>query len=328
MKILVCDHYTPEALSRLQGVGEVQRSHGFSPTQEELEKTEALMIRSRTKVNLDLLERAPKLKYIVTSTSGFDHIDFLCCERSQVKVAYTPDANAEAASIHTFALILNLTQSVHLADRKIRQQEWKDSLTKSESLNGLQLGLIGFGRIGQRVARMGRFFGMNVVAHDPYQETTVLKEQKVEPLSLIEVLLSSDVISLHTPLTPETRHLINHQTLEHINPEAYLVNVARGELIDETELAVFMEAGGLKGAALDVFEKEPLPQDSRLRSLKNVILTPHLGAYNTQAFERASQLAVDELLYMLEEQKSPCQLPLKTGWFEVWLKGLSSGTKP
>ncbi len=322
MKILVCDHYTPEALSRLHGIGEVKKSKSFQPTNEELEGVEALLIRSRTKVIEALLLSAPQLKYIVTATSGFDHIDFLACEKARVQVAYTPEANADSAAEHTLALMLNLIRSVNMGDKLIRKHEWKEHLPKTHSLKDLQLGLVGLGRIGQRVTRLAQAFGMQVVAHDPYVAPEVFKNLNVQPLSLIEVLLSSDVISLHVPTTKETRYLINHQTLEHINPDAYLINVARGDLVDETELAIKMEKGLLKGAALDVFEKEPLPQESRLRALKNVILTPHVGAYCSDAFARGSELAVDELLYMLEGQKSPSRLPLATGWFESWKKTL------
>lgn len=320
MKILVCDHYTPEALSRLKSIGEVHRSLGFQPTQEELEDAEALLIRSRTQINLDLIERAPKLKYVISSTSGFDHIDFDHCEEAKIKVAYTPEANAASASELTWALLLNLVRSVNLADRCVRRHEWKEHTAKAHNLQGLQLGIIGLGRIGKRVAKLAQAFDMNVVAHDPYIDPAYFKQHNIETLSLIETLLSSDVISLHVPLTPETKHVINHQTLEHINPEAYLINVARGELINETELAIRMEKGLLRGAALDVFEKEPLPQDSRLRGLKNVILTPHVGAFTTESFEKASQMAVDELFFMLEGQHSPNQLPLTTPWFEIWRK--------
>ena len=323
MKILVCDHYTPEALSRLHGIGEVKKAKNFQPTTEELEGVEALLVRSRTKVSEALLLQAPQLKYVITATSGFDHIDFLACEKAAVQVAYTPEANADSAAEHTLALILNLVRSINTGDRLIRKHEWKEHLPKTHSLKDLQLGIVGLGRIGQRVAKLAKAFGMHIVAHDPYVTPETFKQLGVEPLSLIEVLLSSDVITLHVPMTKETRYLINHQTLEHINPDAYLINVARGDLIDETELAIKMEKGLLKGAALDVFEKEPLPQESRLRSLKNVLLTPHVGAYCIDAFARGSELAVDELLYMLEVQKSPSRLPLAAGWFESWKKTLA-----
>lgn len=322
MKLLVCDHYTPEALSRLQAIGKVQKAKGFQPLQEELDDSSALLIRSRTRVDADLIKRSPQLKYIITATSGFDHIDFEACEAAKIKVAYTPEANAASASELTWALILNLVRSVTSADKSVRRHEWKDQLTKAHNLQGLQLGIVGLGRIGKRVAKMAQAFEMRVTAYDPYIESSLFNELNIEALSLIEVLLSSDIITLHVPLTPETRQIINHQTLEHINPEAYLINVARGELINETELAIRMEKGMLRGAALDVFEKEPLSQDSRLRSLKNVLLTPHIGAYTLEAFEKASQMAVDELFFMIEGQHSPNQLPLQTGWFELWRKAL------
>jgi D-3-phosphoglycerate dehydrogenase len=323
MKILVCDHYTPEALARLGGIGSVQKSTSFQPVASELAEAEALLIRSRTKIHQGLLEQTPRLKYVVTATSGFDHVDFEACQKRNIQVAYTPEANADAAAEHTFALMLNLVRSVNAGDRAIRRHEWKESLPKTHGLKGLQLGLVGLGRIGQRVAALARAFGLQVAAHDPYLEPEIFKKLEVQKLSLIEIFLSSDIISLHVPLTKETKYLVNHQTLEHFNPEAYLINTARGELIDELELAIRMEEGFLKGVALDVFEKEPLPQDSRLRGLKNAVLTPHVGAYCLDAFAKGSQLAVDELLYMLEGQKSPSQLPLSQAWFKNWIPELS-----
>ena len=316
MKVLVCDHFTPESLALISNF-EVQTAKSTQPSREELKWAEALLVRSRTRLDRTVLEQANRLKYIVTATSGFDHIDWPYCAEKKIEVAYTPDANPVSTAEHTFALMLAVIKKSVQANQAVKQNSWRTHLTRLPEIKGLELGILGLGRIGQRVARIAQAFEMVVSAYDPYQQTGVFEKLGVQPLGLIEVLMSSDIITLHLPLTKETRHIINHQTIPHINRDAYLINAARGALIDELELALAVEKGQFKGVALDVFEKEPLPKESRLLELPQVLLSPHVGAFTEDAFQRASQQAVQELISMTENRMSKNRLPLNTAWFDL-----------
>lgn len=315
MNILVCDHFTSESLALLAQFN-IAKSKNHQPNENELFEAEALLVRSRTKLPGTILNRAPKLQYIVTATSGFDHIDWPFCRERNIKVAYSPEANVTAAAEHTFAMLLSHLKKTATAHTSVKKGYWREGLPRLEELQGLELGLLGFGRIGQRVAKIAKAFEMVVSAYDPYVDSNVFKRDEVEAAGLLEILMGADVVSLHLPLTTETRHIINYQTLPHMNSEAYLINVARGALVDELELALAIEKGQLKGAALDVFEKEPLPKDSRLLEISEVFLSPHLGGYTEAAFQRASLEAVRELLSLIESGASKNCLPVSSAWFD------------
>lgn len=313
--LITCD-LTLEALAMLRAQNnlKIEFSKSQQPTAEELQDAQALLVRSGTKVNEHLIKQCPKLKFVVTATSGFDHIDLNFCKKQNIAVSFCPQANAESAAQWTMTLMLNLLRQFPKTTMALEQNKWREGLKRGLELSGLQLGLIGLGRIGSRVAELAQVFQMNVVAHDPYVEMSHFEKLGVKPLGLIEVFKTSDVVSFHVPLTKDTRHMINHRTLEHLNPDAYLINASRGGVIDETELAVRMRTGLLSGAALDVFEKEPLASDSPLKGLNNVILTPHVGAFTEQAFTRGSQEAANKVISFLRGEPVSDLLPPPTPW--------------
>jgi phosphoglycerate dehydrogenase-like enzyme len=232
---------------------------------------------------------AGRLRVVVKYGSGMDNIDVAAAERLGVRVSSTPGANARSVAELAVALLLALARNVATHDRGVRQGSWK-RVTGIE-LAGKRLGIVGYGAIGREVAEIARRgLGMDVVAHDPFVE-----EAGVPLRSLGEVLATSDAVSLHLPLTDETRGVIGEGELAAMKPTAFLINTARGGLVDEAALAEALRSGRLAGAALDGFEAEPLGA-SPLRELDNVVFSPHAGAATREAVLRTASRAVDQLL--------------------------------
>lgn len=298
MVVLVTDHFTTEALSQLQHKlkCEIRRSAGHCPSAGELRDVELMLIRSRTRIDKNLLELAPRLKAVVTATSGYDHIDREECEKRGVKACYTPDANFNAAAELTLMLMLSSLRRASAITRTLRELKWKDALNPGQELRGKTVGIIGLGRVGARVAELVKAFGAEVIAHDPYVDDARFKNLGIARLGLTEVYVQSDILSFHVPLTRETRHMLNPGTLEHCKEGFILINTSRGEVVDEGALTAALTSGQIAAAGLDVFEHEPLARESRLRKMPQVVLTPHVGAFTDEALRRASELAVYSLI--------------------------------
>jgi D-3-phosphoglycerate dehydrogenase len=315
-KVVVANDCAIEAIALLKSMfaNQVEVITQRELTREDLQHTEALLVRSGTRIDNELLARAAKLKVVVSATAGFDHIDLEAMQARGVVAMFCPSAHTESTAQLTIAHCLNLTRSLVLADKAIRKDYWRTEIKRKASLEDMQLGVVGFGRIGQRVAELAQAFKMKVVAYDPYVEGLEFEKHQVEPLSFVEVIKTSDIVSLHVPLTQETRHLVNEKTLEHFNPKAYLINASRGGVINETELAVKMREGVLSGAALDVFVKEPLRRQSPLMELSNVLLSAHMGAYTSNALEKGSMEAARKIINYLQNGKVSDSLPPKQEW--------------
>jgi D-3-phosphoglycerate dehydrogenase len=234
-----------------------------------------------------VLEAGP-LRVVVKYGSGMDNIDVEAARSRGVQVSSTPGTNARSVAELAIALLLTLARNVALHDRGVRAGSWR-RLTGVE-LAGKQLGIVGYGAIGREVARIARGLDMNVVAHDPLVEGA-----DVDLVPLDELYAASDAVSLHLPLTDETRGLVGDRELAAMKSTAFLINTARGGLVDEAALADALRSGRLAGAALDGFEMEPLG-DSPLRQLDNVVLSPHAGASTYDAVLRTAAQAVDQLL--------------------------------
>lgn len=296
--ILVTDEFSAASLTQLQleSEWEVRFSQFPTPTDVELKGATALLIRSRTKVNKELIEKAPQLKVVVTATSGYDHIDLEGCRQHQIAVMHTPQANAQSAAELTLLLMLALSRQLPLVFSSMKESGWRNGVPRGNLLHGQNLGIVGLGRIGSLVAKMAQAFGMKVSACDPFIDDHVFSSLNVERLGFSELLISSDFVSLHVPLTEQTRHMINAQTIELMPSHGRLINTSRGEVVDENALIAALMNQQLAGAGLDVFENEPLARECRLRGLKNVVLTPHIGAYTEDAWQQASSQAVRQLL--------------------------------
>jgi D-3-phosphoglycerate dehydrogenase len=255
---------------------------------EALEGGHALLVRSSTQVTEALLMGAPLLKVIGRAGIGVDNIDVEAATRHGVAVLNTPGANTVSAAEHMFALLLALVRRIPGAAESMRSGEWNRKRFGGTELRGKTLGLIGLGRIGRHVADIGRAFGMEILAHDPFVSDSRAKELQVKLASVEELLATADVVSLHVPITDDTQHLINGKRLALMKPTAVLVNTARGGLVDGDALLEAVEQNRIAGAALDVFDPEPLPADSPLRRSDRIILTPHLAASTHEAQERVS----------------------------------------
>jgi D-3-phosphoglycerate dehydrogenase len=284
-RILVADPINPVGLEMLEASGaEVHRlTDDERPRLAELlPEYDALVVRSATKVTAELLKAGQRLKVVGRAGIGVDNVDVAAATERGILVVNAPTANALSATEHTFALMLSLARRVCDADASLKKGEWDRKRFVGVELQKKTLGIIGFGRIGQRVAARARGFDMEVVAYDPFLDATVAEREKVTALSLEELLPRADFITLHTPLTEGTRNLLNAERLKITKPGALLVNCGRGGVVDEVALLEVLESGHLGGAAIDVFASEPLT-DFRLASHPRVVATPHIGAQTKEA---------------------------------------------
>jgi D-3-phosphoglycerate dehydrogenase len=248
---------------------------------------DALVVRSQTRVDAELLAAAaPRLSVIGVASVGTDRIDLDAATRAGVMVVNAPTGNTIAAAEHTMALMLTLLRRIPAADASVKSGEWERSRYTGQELRGKTLGIIGLGKIGKAVARRAGGFEMRVLASDPFLTEDQVAEHGAKLVGMPELLHRSDVITVHTPLTPQTRGLLGRAQLEATKRGAYVLNVARGGIVDEGALADALTSGQLAGAAVDVYSVEPMAHDNPLRTAPNVVLTPHLGASTAEAQDR------------------------------------------
>jgi D-3-phosphoglycerate dehydrogenase / 2-oxoglutarate reductase len=316
-KVLITDRFSQEGLLILenQNFMKVEKTKTPDLANEELKDVHALIIRSRTKINEELFKKAKKLQVIVTATSGFDHIDLEAAAKWGVTVMFTPDANVESAAQLTWALVLACANKILPATKTVKSGEWK-----REDVTGLELarktyGIVGLGRIGQRVAEIANVFSMDVVAYDPYCDEQNFKDCDAERLAFEELLKRSDVISFHVPATKETYQMLNRSNLEYINRGVIIVNSSRGSVLNENDLAEALERAWIGAVGLDVFDKEPLARTSKLHSFSNTVMVPHIGANTAEAFQKASEQAALKVLRFFMDSSTSDTLPPKAAWY-------------
>ena len=240
---------------------------------------------------------AGPLRVISRVGVGYDSVDVAAATARRIAVTTTPGANNESVADHTFALILTLARQVLPQDRDMRAGKWT-RLTAAD-VHGQTLGILGLGKIGKGVARRARGFDMRVVAYDPIWDDTFAAAHAVVPLPLDEVIRQADFLTLHLPATPQTRQLIDARCLALMKPTAYLVNAARGSLVDEAALFDALSSRRIAGAGLDVFDREP-PWGSRLVGLENVVVTPHVAGFSVRANEAAVRMAIENVVLVLQ----------------------------
>lgn len=317
-KLLITDRFSQESFLYLQRQAwlEVHKSDhpSFLPL-DHLVSAHALIIRSRTTVDEALLQKARNLQVIISATSGFDHIDLKATEKWGITVMHTPSANIESAAQLTWGLVLACASQLLKAHQMVKSGDWERQHLNGFELSGGHYGIVGLGRIGQRVAQMAQAFNMQLAAYDPYQEEEVFERLKVKRMSFEEVLKTSDVVSFHVPRTLETQHMLNRSHFEYISRQLILVNTSRGSVIHEADLCEALEKGHLRAVGLDVFEKEPLPRTSKLLQSPLVFLTPHIGALTDEAFYKASKLAATKLVQFFGDGSTSDSLPPRVPWF-------------
>jgi D-3-phosphoglycerate dehydrogenase len=262
---------------------------------ERLADVRAVMVRNMTTVDRAFIEAAPRLEVVGRIRVGLDNLDLRGLTEHGVVVCYPPEENAVSVAEHVFSLLLGFARHLPAADRSVREGRWERSSFIGFELAGKTIGILGLGRIGFRVAVRARAFGMRVLAYDPYlvPQHPAVTETGTELRSLDEVIRDSDVITVHLPLTEETRHLINAERLGSMKPSALLINTSRGSIVDEAALYEALRGDTIAGAALDVREKEP-PGESPLHSLANLVLTPHIASWTEESLHRViSTVAAD-----------------------------------
>lgn len=291
-RIVVADRLAEGGLKMLAETPEVEVVNVAGKPREELMQAlagaHALIVRSETRVTVDLMKAAPLLRVIARAGIGVDTIDVNAATRRGIAVMNAPGANTVSAAEHAFALLLGLVRRVPWAAASMRKGDWDRKKFEGTELRGKTIGVVGLGRIGGHVAGIARAFGMTVVGHDPYLSPDRAAELQVKLLPLDQLLRTADVVTLHVALTDQTKHLINAERLALMKKTAVLINTARGELVDEAALAAALGQAAIAGAAVDVFSQEPLPADSPLRGQERVILTPHLAASTAEAQDRVS----------------------------------------
>lgn len=297
-QILVADAINEEGLSPLLNFNEgtlIQKK--INDPEVDLEKIDALLVRSATTVTEELLKKMPQLKIIARAGVGVDNIDVNAATKRGIIVVNAPDGNTISTAEHTFAMMASLMRNIPQAHQSVKNLEWKRNAFIGTELYGKTLGIVGMGRIGSELAKRAKVFGMNVKVYDPFLTKERAIKQGVSHGSLDEVLAEADIITVHTPLTPETKGLINEETLRKTKKGVYFLNCARGGIIDEQALAKFVGNGHVAGAAIDVFEVEP-PGEHPLFKFDNVIVTPHLGASTKEAqLNVATQVAKEVRMY-------------------------------
>jgi glyoxylate reductase len=303
LNVLVTRKLPSSVLAKLHAIGSVDLYFGdaaIAPAElrARLSGTDALVCLLTDRIDRQTIDAAPALKIIANVAVGYDNIDVPYARSKGIVVTNTPDVLTESVADFTWALILAITRRLSEGERVVRRGEWKGwglGFMLGSELKGKQLGLIGLGRIGHAVAARASAFGMRVVYTSRTPQPPATSHQ---PLALDQLLNTSDVVSLHVPLTPETRHLIDKKALTRMKRSAYLINTARGPIVDEEALAWALREHLLAGAALDVYENEPAIHPDLL-SLENVLLVPHLGSATTETRTAMADLAVENVLAVL-----------------------------
>ena len=285
--VLVTDRVSDEGLAPLLDDDRftIETIHDSASNEFEaaLASAAGLIVRSTTTVDAGMMSRASGLQVIGRAGVGVDNIDLAAASKRGIAVFNSPGGNTNAAAELTMALMLALARRLPEADRSIREGRWDRARLTGIELKGRTLGLVGAGRIGGEVARRCQAFGMEVLVYDPYLTEERAEQLGVRLVSLDHVVENADVISCHVPLTDETRGLIDSSLLSRMKDRVLVINASRGGVIDEAALAKALHDGTVAGAALDVYEREPLSPESPLRNAPNLVLTPHLGASTEEA---------------------------------------------
>lgn len=298
--ILITDRFHEEALQFLKKQSHLKIDQAEQPQIKQLkniDKYHALMIRSRTEINSALLEKAKNLQLIITSTSGYDHIDLEACKKWGITVMYTPRGNRLSAAEHTWTLFLATKKNLIAAVQECHNGSWNRSSITGQEVAHKNFAIIGLGRIGSLVSRYARAFHMNVAAYDPYKEDSYFEKYKTLRFETMgELLHWADVVSFHVPKTEETFHLLNERYKSDLKKHVTILNTSRGDVIEKNFLIEFLNKNPNAKAALDVFETEPLSKNSLLLNHPQILCTPHIGANTIDAFSKSSQMAADKLI--------------------------------
>jgi D-3-phosphoglycerate dehydrogenase len=290
MNIMICDPISPKGIALF----EQRKEFKVTVLKQRLPEAEliplvgdveAMVVRSETKVTRKVIEAAPKLRVVGRAGVGVDNVDVEAATQRGIVVMNTPGGNTISTAELTFSMLMSLARKIPQANASMKAGEWNRKAFSGTELYNKSLGILGMGRIGTEVARRAIAFGMRVLAYDPYLTISRAQALTVELVELDELFSRADFITVHMPMSDETRGMINAAAFAKMKPGARVLNCARGGIINETDLAEAIKSGRVAGAALDVYETEPPPKDFALRDLPQVIMTPHLGASTEEAQE-------------------------------------------
>jgi D-3-phosphoglycerate dehydrogenase len=299
--VLVADPVAEDGLALLRPRARVEVVTGDRPALERLlPEADALLVRSETHVTAELLERAPRLRVIGRAGAGVDTIDVDNATARGIVVVNAPGGNSVAAAEHSLALMFALARRVATADASMKRGEWRRGAYVGSELSGKTLGLVGLGRVGSEVARRALGLDMHVLVYDPYVPEEHAHHLGLEPTELDLLLPTADIVSVHVPLTESTRGILNAARIASMKPGAFLINCARGGLVDEAALLDALDAGRLGGAGIDVYVQEPVAADDPLPRHPKVVATPHLGASTVEAQAQVATQVASEVLAVLD----------------------------
>lgn len=282
MKILFCDPFSKELPEKLKEFGEVTENI------DELEDADIILVRSKTKVTKEFVDKAKNLKMVIRGGVGIDNIDVEYCKSKGIIVKNTPQASSIAVAELAFAHMLAINRNLIKAHNTTKSGEWKKKELKGRELYKKTLGLLGIGRIGREVTKRALAFGMNVIAYDPF----VKEVENVKLVDLEELFRNSDIISIHAPLTKDTENLINKEAIKNMKDGVIIINTARGKIVNEEDVWEALKSGKVKYFGTDVYHIEP-PTSSPLLKAENVLLTPHLGAQTYENMDRIGEIIYD-----------------------------------
>ena len=305
MKILVCDQLQEAVLNQLIELGEITDISSSSNKHEELLKhiieAEIVVIRSATTLTKEILEHAKKIKIIARCGVGIDNVDIEFAKSREIFVTNAPTANLISLVEHTIGLILSTARKIHESNVSTKSGKWEKSKFVGLELHQKQLGIIGFGKAGKLLSERLKSFGMKVVFYDPFVSDW---EGEEESVTLENLLSSSDVVSVHVIKTPQTENLLSKEKLNLLKPNSILVNTSRGGVVDEEYLVELVNSKKIFGAALDVFDKEPIEENNKILD-SDVLLTPHIGASTIEAQLKAGLDTVQNIKKILDGDTSP-----------------------
>lgn len=306
-RILICDEIVNEAVELLKSNNfevvykpEIAQNEVIS----EVKNVEGLIVRSRTKVTKEVLSSAPKLKIVARAGVGLDNVDVEEAKNRGIKVVNAPDSLTNAVAEHALGLMLSVARQIAFAHHLMLSGEWPKSKLMGEELTGKTLGIVGFGRIGRRLAQLVQPLRMRILTYDVVKPPDeLLRSLQAELVGLETLLSSSDFISLHVPATPDTIKMIGEREINMMKRNAVIVNTSRGNVIDEDALISALKSKRIRGAALDVFSTEP-PKSKELLSLDNVVLTPHIAGQTEEAQTAAGMSVAQQLIDFFRELDS------------------------
>ncbi len=297
-RVLVADALEESAVKKIKDAGlevVIRNKETDGPIEEQIKGFDCIIVRSATKVTKEVLESADELKLVVRAGVGLDNVDQDAAKEKGVKVMNTPEAPTVSVAEMVLSLMFALSRQITTADSSMKDEKWEKKKLQGTELWQKTLGVIGFGRIGYETAKRARALDMKVLAYDVIDIDSACKELGVERTDLDTLIKSSDYISLHVPLLPQTKGMIGSKELDAMKETAFLINTARGGIVDEAALLKALDEGKIAGAALDVFEKEPL-EDWSIAKHPKVIATPHVSSSTNEAQVRVGDLTADKVI--------------------------------